>query len=154
MSAATRFALIYAALTAAHEVGDHWVQTSHQACTKGEPGYRGSAACAAHVATYTATGAVAVLAGARWLRLPLRGRALAAGLAISAVSHYVVDRRTPLRALAAATGSAGYIEHTTVLRRAGEAADDTGPGTGLFHLDQAWHHGWILIAALAGAGRS
>jgi len=152
-AALSRFLLVSAALTAMHEVGDHWVQTDRQACTKGAPGWPGRLACAAHVATYTATGALAVTAASRRLRVPMSGGWLAAGLALNAASHYVADRRTPLRQLARLTGRAGYLQHATVVRRPDGAAQDTGPGTGLFHLDQSWHYGWIFVSALLAAGR-
>src|SRR5690242_21078110 len=45
----------FAALYAAHQVGDHWVQTQDQADRKGRPGAEGRITCAAHVMTYTAT---------------------------------------------------------------------------------------------------
>ena len=64
-SAASRFASTFAALIAAHHVGDYWVQTDHQAVNKGRHGTRaenaaGRKACLAHVATYTATTTAAV----------------------------------------------------------------------------------------------
>lgn len=152
-AAASRFLIIAAALSAAHEVGDQWVQTGHQAYTKGEPGRRGRLACAAHVATYSATGVAAVLAASRWLGVPMKGRALAAGIAVNALTHYMADRRTPLRRLAALAGNEDYLACSTVVRSPGADAVDTGPGTALFHLDQSWHYAWIFISALVAAGR-
>jgi hypothetical protein len=148
----SRFLVTSAALLAAHAVGDHWIQTGQQACTKGEKGWAGRRACAAHVATYTATGVLATTAAAKWLSVPLSGRATALSFAVSAVTHYVADRREPLRRLAEITGSGGYVSHCTVRRGSGDI-EDTGPGTGLFHLDQSWHLGWIFAAALVAAGR-
>lgn len=148
-----RFLVAATALTAAHEVADHWVQTGHQACTKGEPGWRGRRACAAHVATYTATQALAMVGGAKWLGVPLRGRWAAAALGLSAATHYFADRRTPLARLARAVGSGGYLDHAVVVREPGAQPETTGPGTGSFHLDQSWHYGWIFVAALVAAGR-
>lgn len=153
-AATTRFLITAAALSAAHEVGDQWVQTGHQACTKGEPGRRGQLACAAHVATYSATGALAVWAASRWLGVPMKGRSLAAGLALNAATHYLADRRTPLRRLAALAGNAEYVRRATVVRSEHTAAEDTGPGTAMFHLDQSWHYGWIFASALLAAGRA
>lgn len=49
-------------LLVAHTVADHWVQTDAQARNKGLPGWPGRRACAAHVASYTATLLVFVLA--------------------------------------------------------------------------------------------
>lgn len=148
----SRFLITSAALLAAHAVGDHWVQTSHQATAKGAKGWPGRRACAAHVASYTATGVLATTAASRCLRVPLDGPAIVCAFVVSAVMHYVADRREPLRWLAELTGRDGYIRHITVRRGDGMPAD-TGPGTGLFHLDQSWHHGWIFVAALIAAGR-
>jgi hypothetical protein len=150
---ATRFLVASAAMIAAHEVGDHWVQTGHQACVKGERGWRGRLACASHCATYTATQALTLAAASRWLRVPLGGRAVAAGLALSVASHYFADRRTPLARVARAVGSGGYLDEAVVVRRPGTEPATTGPGTGSFHLDQSWHYAWIFVAALVIAGR-
>lgn len=58
------FAAVFVALYAAHQVADHWVQTQHQAETKGLAGWRGRIACAAHVTTYGITGLIAIGLGA------------------------------------------------------------------------------------------
>ena len=58
MTAAAIFAAVSAAYAAGHWAGDYWVQTHRQACAKGAPGWPGRRACAAHVATYTATPAM------------------------------------------------------------------------------------------------
>jgi hypothetical protein len=146
MTAAARFAAAYAALTASHEVADHWVQIDTQATTKGKPGPEGAKACAKHVATYTATQALALAAADRLLGLRLDWRRAALGLAVSAVTHYVADRqgghwRDPeprgVVRLAAVTGHAGWL------------ARDPGAG---YLMDQAWHKGWIAVAALVAAG--
>ncbi|WP_420124367.1 transcriptional regulator [Nakamurella sp.] len=127
------FAAAFAALYAAHQVADHWVQTQRQADRKGLPGWAGRIACAAHVASYTLTAAVAltlVAAATGWRPNLL---AVAAGLAVSAVSHYVADRRTPLRRLADLLGKdPAWLER----------------GGGLYALDQSWHVGWLFVAAL------
>jgi hypothetical protein len=140
MTAAAVFAAVSAAYAAGHWAGDYWVQTHRQACAKGGPGWPGRRACAAHVTTYTLT-LTACLALAWWrLALPLSLPWAAAGLAVSAVTHYAADRRWPLRALAARTGKLGY--------------HDLGDGlaTGAAHLDQAWHWWWLFAAALITAG--
>lgn len=143
---AVRFAAAYAALTASHEVADHWVQIDAQAVAKGKPGPEGARACAAHVATYTATQALALAAADRLLGLRLDWRRAAAALAVSAVTHYVADRqgghwrdehpRGVVR-LAAVTGHAGWL------------ARDPGAG---YLMDQAWHKGWLAVAAVVAAG--
>lgn len=147
-------AVAFVALFSAHYLGDQWLQTSGQACKKSLEG-GGSALvahwhCAKHVLTYTAGGAALLMAVAAWLGLPLRPGWVIAGLTLNAITHYVADLRAPLRWLAVKIGQRGYIEHVTVQRPAGPA--DTGPGTALFHLDQAWHFVWLLPAAALIAG--
>lgn len=143
---ASQFAALFAALYAAHQVADHWVQTQHQASAKGLPGWSGRAACAAHVATYTLTALLAVLLVAWRAGLHLHPWHLATGLAVSAVSHYIADRRAPLRRIADALGSGEFY-------RLGQPAPGCAPclGTGAYALDQSWHVGWLLIAALIAA---
>lgn len=124
--------LAYVSLHAAHWVADHWIQTPHQSATKGEKGRVGRLACASHVATYTLTGAVTLTALVWLTHVPLHGGYLLAGLAINAVTHYIADRREPLYRMAAAVGKDDEWVHR---------------GGGAYALDQAWHKGWILIAA-------
>jgi hypothetical protein len=56
-------AVVFAALYAAHEVGDHWIQTGTQAAAKGLPGRAGRLACARPVAMLTTVKAAAVASG-------------------------------------------------------------------------------------------
>ena len=134
------FAALFAALYAAHEVGDHWVQTHHQARGKGEPTWRGRWLCAGHVASLTATKAAAVAVVWLVLGLSLSLWAVAAGLLLDAVTHYVIDRRAPLQALAARLGKGEF---------AALGDPSAAPtGTGAYALDQSWHIGWLLVAAL------
>lgn len=138
----------YAAMHAAHQVADHWVQTDHQATHKGLPGRAGRAACAAHVAAYTAVNAAAVVATHRALGLPVSWRAVLAGQAVSAVTHYWADRRTPLRRLAERLGQGRFY----ALGQPREGRDDNPTlGTGAYALDQSWHIGWIAVGALVTA---
>jgi hypothetical protein len=134
------FLVAFAAMYAAHMVADHWVQTQHQADEKGKAGWHGRWNCAKHVATYTLTQAVAFLAAAWWLDLPVRPGWLVTGLLVSAVTHYFADRRTPLRKLAERIGSGKFYRLA-----------DFGLN-GAYLLDQSWHVGWIFIAALVVAG--
>jgi hypothetical protein len=136
-----RFLVASAALTAAHQVADHWVQTDHQAATKGGQGWRARLACARHVATYTTTQGLALVGAAKWLGVPLAGRWTAAALATSAVTHYVADRREPLRRMAEATNLGRFYRLK---------ADGLN---GAYLMDQSWHYGWIFAAALITAGR-
>ncbi|MGQ4353209.1 hypothetical protein ACN6LJ_001299 [Streptomyces drozdowiczii] len=104
-------------------------------------------ACARHVATYTASQALTLYAANRVLGLGVNRRRALAGLAISAVTHYVADRQgghwrdeqpRGIVRLAARTGHAGWLQRD--------------PGAG-YLLDQSWHKGWIAIAAaVIGAG--
>jgi hypothetical protein len=144
-SRTARFAAAYALLTASHEVADHWVQTDSQATAKGNRGPDGARAAAAHVATYAATQAIALLGGARLLGLRLRPGHAAAALAISAVSHYIADRQgghwrdeepRGIVRLAHVTGSGGWLQRD--------------PQAG-YLLDQSWHKAWITAAALIAA---
>jgi hypothetical protein len=139
----------FAALYAAHQVADHHVQRDRDAQAKGLPGADGHLACTRHVASYTATAVVALAAahlptGAR----PRYGR-IAAGLALSLVSHYVIDRREPLKRFAAATGHAGFYALGTP--RLGRD-DNPCLGTGAYALDQSLHVGFLFAAALIIAG--
>ncbi|PWG13917.1 hypothetical protein DF268_08610 [Streptomyces sp. V2] len=142
---AARFAAAYAALTAAHEAADHWVQINDQALAKGKPGAEGVIACATHVATYTATQAATLYAVQRATGMRLSGRRVALGLAVSAATHYIADRQgghwqdEPPRGivrLASATGHAGWLQND--------------PGAG-YLMDQSWHKWWTMIAALIAA---
>ncbi|MBL6277209.1 DUF3307 domain-containing protein [Micromonospora fiedleri] len=130
---AAAFAAVFATLYAAHQVADHWIQTQRQADCKGQPGWAGRLACAAHVATYTATAVLALvfLIAGTGLRLDPSG--VTVGLGISAVTHYIADRRTPLRWIADQLGKS-----PAWLDKAG----------GMYALDQSWHVGWLFIAAL------
>jgi hypothetical protein len=145
-SPAARAAAIYAVLTAAHEVGDHWVQIDADATAKGHAGPDGARACLRHCLTYTATQAAALWAANRALNLGVRPGRAATALAISAATHYYADRhgghwRDPeprgLVKLAAVTGHAEWLQRD--------------PQSG-YALDQSWHKGWITIAAVI-AGR-
>lgn len=142
-STAAAFAAAYAALTAAHEVGDYIVQQDSDAAAKGRPGREGRAACARHVASYTLTQALALTAVNRGFRLGLDWRRAAAGLAVSALTHYAIDR------------CAGHWARTgddapAIVR----AARRTGKGPWLTRdpsagplLDQALHKGFVAVAA-------
>lgn len=139
-SSAARFAATFAALLASHHVGDYWVQTDHQAITKGlcgspEDNVAGRRACLAHVASYTATTMLTVVGVNRALRLGLGWRAILAGQAVSAVSHFWADRRYTVRRLAQILGK-------------GEFYDDRN---GAALLDQSFHVAWLMVAALATA---
>lgn len=138
ISFAVTFAVLMPTLMVAHVVGDYWLQTNHQAVTKGRRDRAGQRACAAHVATYTvATAGSVVLVWVIFdLAITLVGFLL--GQAISVVTHYWADRRFTLR---------GFI-----LRFLPQKIDyyDLVPG-GAENLDQAWHRFWLMLAALVTA---
>jgi hypothetical protein len=135
---------VFALLLASHEVGDHWIQTSDQAQTKGRADQAGRRACAIHVTTLTATHGIALAAGAIATRDRLAPGRVAAGLAVIAVTHYWADRRTTLAGLADRCGKGEYYR-----LGAPRPGHDDAPhvGTGAFHLDQAWHAAWLAVAA-------
>ncbi|MCT9929565.1 DUF3307 domain-containing protein [Planotetraspora sp. A-T 1434] len=136
MNATGDLGAVFASLYAAHMVADHWVQTHGQALTKSTPTWAGRLANTAHVATYTATALLAVTLMAWRTGLPLDPARLAAGLLISAVTHWWADRRHTLRSLAVRVGKGDFADLAT------------GGMNGLYLLDQSWHIGWLFIAAL------
>lgn len=163
-------ALYGMALYAGHHVGDYWVQTDHQARTKGCAGGEGRRACLMHVATYTLTqagclGLAAMATGARW---SLQGFLL--GLLISAVTHYLADRREygiMFRLARMLPGKAGLLKLGVPRGLVVEAGDGIGHrtrvvkldnpslGTGGWALDQSWHVFWgVFVAALVIGGLS
>jgi hypothetical protein len=146
---AVTFSVVLPVLVVAHDVADHWVQTEYQARTKGLPGWEGRRACAAHVATYTASTAATVGALKGVLGLPITFRGFLAGQLVSAVTHYWADRRFTLAWLCEVSGKGGFYR----LGAPREGHDDNPTlGTGAYALDQSWHRFWLLIAALITAG--
>jgi hypothetical protein len=140
---------VFAALLAAHHVGDYWVQTDTQARDKGLPGSPGRKACAAHVAGLTACKVTALAAlHATGHRLSWRRATMA--LAADAASHYWADRRDisgphGLPRLAFATGHRGFW----MLGAPREGRDDNPVlGTGAHSLDQAWHIACLWATAM------
>lgn len=143
--AAGSFAAVWIALFIAHQVGDHWVQTSWQAATKGSPGWLGARACLAHVATYILTAVALVTVACATLDVPLTWVGLAAGQSLSAVTHYLADRRAPLLRIAARLGLESFWQMGSP--RAGRD-DNPVLGTGAYALDQSFHHLALFAAAL------
>ncbi|WP_405149397.1 DUF3307 domain-containing protein [Sphaerisporangium sp. NBC_01403] len=148
-STVATFAAVFAALYAAHQVGDHWVQSHQQACSKGAPGRAGRAACIGHVITLTGTKMLALAALMTVTHLRLDPVALTVALTVDAVSHYWADRRVTLARLADAVGKGDFY-------RLGAPRPGTGDaphlGTGAYALDQSWHVAWLFVAALIIAG--
>ena len=134
------FAAVFAAYVTGHQVADFWTQTGRQATCKHLPGWAGRRPCAAHVAVYTMVLA-AFLAVTAWaLALPVSPWRAAAGLAVSAASHYFADRRRPLELLARLIGKGEFW--------------DLGDGlaSGATAMDQAFHWAFVFAAALVTAG--
>ncbi|GGQ77621.1 hypothetical protein GCM10010166_54470 [Couchioplanes caeruleus subsp. azureus] len=139
------FAAVFVALFVAHQVADHWIQTDHQALHKGNPGHAGRLACAAHVATYTVTAVIALHTVRFVLDLPLHPAQVAAGLTVSAVTHYFADRRAPLAALA----RLARLDAFYALGHPRASRDDKPCiGTGAYALDQSFHYLFLFVAAL------
>lgn len=131
-------AAVYAAMRAAAGVGDFWLQTSHQAAHKADAGWKGRMVVARHAASYAATQAVALVAADKLLGMGLKPSRIAAAVAISGITHAVIDRRWPVRKLADVTGKRGFH-------------DMGGPLGGAFHLDQSAHHLMEAVAAVIAA---
>lgn len=138
---------LFAALYISHHIADHWAQTAGQACDKGETGWHGRRACAGHVTGHMLV-SVVCLTSLNIIGIRLGIGTMAIGLAIIAITHYWIDRRAPLYRLAALFGKAGFITGCTVVRKPGDEPATTGPGTGLYALDQSFHFAWLFISAL------
>ncbi|WP_225995083.1 DUF3307 domain-containing protein [Streptomyces arboris] len=141
------FGAVWAVLAVGHNLADHVIgQTDHQAGGKAAPSAaevansvsprRGWGACLGHVAQYHLV--MAVMLALVWAVLPLQMSftGLAAGLAVSAVTHAFFDRRWPVRWLLEHVGSKGFAE----LKAAGM--------NGMYLTDQALHQTALLVSAL------
>lgn len=133
------FAAVFIALYIAHSVGDHWVQTSCQAATKGLPGWTGRLACGRHVLGLTLTKGVLLVPVALVLGLRLSVLGLVAGLGIDLATHYWADRRTTLARLADRCGKAEFYSLGTGTHPAHPVTEEGQPaatlGTGAYALD-------------------
>ncbi|MGW6746540.1 transcriptional regulator [Streptomyces sp. NPDC055025] len=151
MAAAT-FAAVFIALYVGHSVGDHWVQSSCQAATKGLPGWTGRLADARHVLGLTLTKMTLLLPVVLLLDLRVSTLGLVLGFAVDAVTHWWADRRSTLAWLAKVTGKSEFYSLGTPAHPAAPATADGGYaptlGTGAYALDQSFHHVWLLVAAL------
>jgi hypothetical protein len=169
-------AALATALYAAHHVGDYWIQTDHQSRLKGAP--HGARACLAHVGTYTATQAAFVAATVAVTGAHVTLPAVGAGLAVSAVTHYLADRREhgimlrlarllPGRERFLALGVPRYPREFTIhdyamvcqdgrsLPNTITITDNPCLGTGGWALDQSWHIFWgVFVASLVMVGLS
>lgn len=159
MTAASVFAAVFIALYIAHSVGDHWVQTSHQAAHKGEndrtPGQSsrtGRINCTLHVVGLTTTKAIVLVPVVLVLNLPVTVGGIVAGLGVDAASHWWADRRSTLAWLAKVTGKTEFYELGTGAHPVHPVTAEGKPaghlGTGGYALDQSFHHLFLGVAAL------
>jgi hypothetical protein len=122
-------------LLVAHQVGDHVVQTDHQAAGKAGTGWPAMRAMAGHLGTYHALAAVLLVGVSYLLGLPLGPIGVLAGLGFSAFTHGLLDRRWPVRAILRASRSPKF-------------AETTAPVCGMYTADQALHHLALLVSAV------
>ena len=119
------FAVSLIALLVAHQFGDHVIQTDRQAAGKAN-GHGWWWPMAGHLAGYHAVAAAVVVGTGAVLGLPLTVPGVAAGLAFSALTHGLLDRRWPVRAILRVMGSPRF-------------AEATAPICGIYAADQALH---------------
>lgn len=139
MSAATERAATFAAggfaLLVGHTVGDHLVQTDHQAAHKAKS-WR---AMAGHVGSYQLTCATALAAVQAVTGIRPSWRHVVAGHLFSAATHALLDRRWPVQKILRATGSPRFAELQI-------------PINGMYQADQSLHHACLFVAALIMTG--
>lgn len=159
-STAGNAAAVYAAMRAAAGIGDFWLQTGHQAAHKADAGLDGHRAMAGHVASYAGAQAVALVAANQLLGMKLRPSRIAAAVIFSGATHWLIDRRWPVRKLAESLGKTGC-------KLGGQCADPEhapdgsecdggfhglgGPLGGAYILDQSAHHLMEAVAAVVAA---
>lgn len=144
------FATLAIALYASHHAGDYWVQTDHQSQCKGKAGTEGRINCLKHVSTYILTQAAFLAVTDLVVGLHAHWVGMVAGLLVSAVTHYMADRREfglMFKLARLVPGKARFM--TLGVPRAGRD-DNPSLGTGTWALDQSWHIFWgVFVAALA-----
>lgn len=124
------FAAVQATFSDLHPFCDQIVQSPCDAMNKDKPGWTGRKACARHCLSYSTCQLAAAFGVTRALGLRPPWTSLLAGTAVNAVTHYVIDRREPLKMFLRSRwiGKAGYLDHATVQRREG-VIDESGPGS-------------------------
>ncbi|MFB7858909.1 hypothetical protein [Rhodococcus qingshengii] len=141
------FPIIFIGLFAGHHAGDYWIQTDHQAITKGKPGAEGIRACLAHVTGLTLTKLIFVGS-----LLSISGLAPSPfwflfGVFVDASSHYWADRRTTLEKLAKVLRKSTFYQmgkdtvHTS-------SPPGTHVGVGSHALDQAFHLVFLVVGSV------
>lgn len=104
------FVFLLTALLLGHGAGDVLAQAHTVATAKTLPGKAGAAACRAHVLSYTATQAAIAVVCCALAGIHPHPALAVAGLALSGVTHYIIDRGPVLAWIAEATGSAAFVE--------------------------------------------
>jgi len=138
---ATRFTTYLGAFTAAHEIADHVLgQTDAQTAAKAKPGREGWSALGRHIAQYHTVMGLMVATTVKTTGLRVSPGRLAAGLAISAATHALWDRRKPVVWLVTHTGSPAFA------KLAGHGMN--GP----YLADQALHKACLWLAAIVASG--
>jgi hypothetical protein len=132
----------YAGLLAGHMLGDHPVQSDHDAAGKGRPSddqlaagahpFTGWLHCLRHCFSYLLCQAIA-LGLLALLVAPLSLPGIAAALAVSGATHAVIDRRWLVRRILAAKGGCPHWPQAA------------------YWIDQSLHYAAMLAAAVAAA---
>lgn len=145
------FAIAFAALFAAHQVGDHWFgQSHHEALHKGGVGDHSAEGrrCAAQHAIKMAVHSIAFLILAELATGTVFGTTqFIVAIAVNTASHYLIDRRWTLEWLANRTGKGDFY------RLGNDTAKVDGTrafhiGTGAYALDQSAHILFVFLSAL------
>lgn len=151
------FAALFGVLYVGHQVADHWIQTTPQASTKKHPGNAGRLGCGMHVTTYTATLVAFLLAGSWVFGLALNPAATVVGMAVTTVTHYLIDRGQNLVKAAALIGKDVFYRfgqpregYSSLDRRRYD--DNPTLGTGAYALDQSAHLFFLAVTAAIIAG--
>ncbi|GAB7052713.1 DUF3307 domain-containing protein [Catenuloplanes indicus] len=129
------FVVTLLALIVGHQLGDHVMQTDHQASNKAGRGRAAVTAMLGHLAAYHVTVGTVLFVTAWALHLQLTWLGVTAGLLFSLVTHAVLDRRAVVRLVLQHTGSR-------------EFADQTTPVCGMYVADQSLHWACLLVSAL------
>jgi hypothetical protein len=137
MNSATVFAAIAATLYAAHQLADHvFGQTDRQAAHKAAKGWIGWRHNAYHVGLYHLVMAGMLLLTITVLDIPVTVIGFITGMAFSAITHAILDRRWPVRWL---------LEHTRSTPFSQQASHGIN---GMYLADQALHYGCLWVTAL------
>ncbi|MDR7273931.1 DUF3307 domain-containing protein [Catenuloplanes atrovinosus] len=129
------FVVTLLALIVGHQLGDHVMQTDHQAANKAGRGRAAITAMLGHLTAYHATIGIVLFVTAWALHLQLTWLGVTAGFLFSIVTHAILDRRAVVRLVLQHTGSRQF-------------ADQTTPVCGMYVADQSLHWACLLVSAL------